>query len=289
MPELPEVETIRRQLDSVLRKKKITGIEIRLPKLIKGPFFNIKKIVTWVTVERIIRRAKLLIVQLSNSYSLIIHLKMTGQLIYKHVGQLKIGGHPIKGGANDLPNKFTQAIFTFSDSSKLFFNDIRKFGYFRLIQTNNLDDLFRKENFGPEPLDDAFTLEVFKRLLSRRKKAKIKQLIMDQTQIAGLGNIYATEVCFYAGIRPTRVAGRLSKKEQEKLFNSIIDILKNAVKKQGTSSNTYVDAYGQPGKYVPLLRVYGRKGESCYKCKTTIKSINLGGRGTTFCPKCQRR
>jgi len=286
MPELPEVETIKRQLAVALRNKKINRLEIRLPKLIKGSVFDFKKKVIGSKIENVGRRAKLLLLNLSNGYSVIIHLKMTGQLIFKKPGQEKIGGHPIKNGSRDLPNKYTQAIFSLSGKSKLFFNDIRKFGYFRLVKTKDLASIFEKNKFGPEPFD--VDLRIFENILSARKKSKIKQVLLDQTVIAGLGNIYATEACFYAGIKPTRIVGRLSRSEKEKLLGVIQSILRNAIKKQGTSSNTYVDAYGGPGSYFPLLKVYGRKGESCFKCKSKIKAIVMGGRGTTYCPNCQK-
>jgi len=288
MPELPEVETIRRQLYSELKKKKITGIEIRLPRLVRGSVLSFKKGVLGSTVTDVRRRAKILILHLSNGFSIIIHLKLTGQLIYKKKNKVKIGGHPIKDGDKDLPNKYTQAIFIFKDGSKLFFNDLRKFGYFRLAKTTDLETMFQKEKFGPEPLDKRFTLEVFQALLNKKKITKIKPLLMDQTFMAGLGNIYATEACFEAGIKPTRPAGLLKPAKVIVLFKAVKRILLEAIKKQGSSSNTYVDAYGQPGGYVPLLKVYGRKGRPCRRCRTKIKSINLAGRGTAYCPKCQK-
>jgi len=288
MPELPEVETIRRQLATVLKRKTIKKVEIRLAKMIKGPSVLFKKNIKKARVTAVRRRAKIIILELSNGFTIFIHLKMTGQLVYKKKKIIRSGGHPINGGVEDLPNKFSHIFFTFTDGSRLFFNDIRQFGYLRLIRTEKVNDFFQELKLGPEPLDNKFSLTVFKDLLSKRKKTKIKQLLLDQTFIAGLGNIYATEVCFMTGLKPTRPAGRLKQAEINKLFKAIKKILLTAIKKQGTSSNTYMDAYGQPGRYVPLLKVYGRQGEKCYRCcKAVIKSVLLGGRGTAFCPKCQ--
>lgn len=288
MPELPEVETVRSQLASVIAKKKIKDINIRMSKLIKSPLAQFKREVINSTIKTVKRRAKILIIELNNGYSILIHLKMTGQLVYKDKGTIRGGGHPIKDGIKDLPNKYSHIFFIFTDGTKLFFNDLRQFGYMRLVRTQDLNSLFEKSNLGPEPLGDHFSYEDFDKLLKNKKNSKIKPLLMDQTFISGIGNIYAIESCFAAGIKPTRRVATLSKSEKKKLYQNLLRILKLAIKKQGTSAKNYVDAYGEPGNYVPLLKVYGRKGEPCLKCGTTIKSIHLGGRGTTYCLKCQK-
>lgn len=288
MPELPEVETIRLELDKVLRNQKIKDVEVRLPKTIRGSVFSFKKILAGLKLLSVGRRAKLIIINFSNNNSVIIHLKMTGQLVYRHGRQMKIGGHPIKDGVNQLPNKFTQVIFNFNNSGTLFFNDVRKFGYMQLLPTAKLVSLFEKSNYGLEPLGQDFTLEKFREMLKKKKSLRIKPLLMDQTFIAGIGNIYAVESCFAAGIRPTRRAGSLSLKEIAKLYQSIRTILARAIQKRGTSSKNYVDAYGNPGGYVPSLKVYGRAGKKCFRCGTEIKNMTLGGRGTAYCPHCQK-
>lgn len=288
MPELPEVETVRSQLATELKNKKIKGLEIRKPKLIKSPVFGFKKNVIGAKIIGVARRAKLLIINLSNGYSILIHLKMTGQLVYRNKKILKVGGHPIKDGTKDLPNKYSHVIFLMSDGGKLFFNDLRQFGYLKLVKTNKLIDIFKKLKLGPEPLDKSFSYKFFNELLAQRNKSKIKPLLMDQTFLAGIGNIYANEACFAAGIDPRRSVDSLTTKEKKDLYKSIIRILKLAVKKQGTSSKNYVDAYGNPGSYVPMLKVYGRQGKKCLKCKKEIQSMKLAGRGTNYCSKCQK-
>lgn len=289
MPELPEVETIRRQLATVLEGKKIRAVEVRLPKLIKGSAVLFKKHVVGAAITEVRRRAKLLIFGLSNGCSIIVHLKLTGQLIYQKKKVVAVGGHPIKDGHKNLPHRYTHLIVTFTDGGQLFFNDLRQFGYWKLVKTAELEKLFQEGTFGPEPLDEAFTLDVFRALLARRRTTNIKPLLMDQSFIAGVGNIYATEACFYAGVKPTRPASQLKPAEIAKLFTALKTILRQAIAKQGASADTYVDAYGQPGEYVPFLKVYGRGGQPCGRCGTTIQSISLGGRGTTFCPHCQPR
>lgn len=274
MPELPEVETIRRQLEKEIKGKKIIDVEIKVPKLVKAPLLTFKKAAAGSNIINFRRRAKLIIFDLSNSYSFLIHLKLTGQLITKN--------------KEDKPEKYTHVIFYFSDDTKLFFNDLRKFGYIKLIETKKLDKELEKEKFGPEPLSKEFTLELFKELLNKKKVSKIKPLLMDQTFIAGVGNLYAAEVCFYAGVRPTRPAGLIKQEETKKLYDGIKKILKEAIKRQGSSVDTYVDIHGKKGGYIPFLKVYGRKGEKCFRCGTKIQMVNLAGRGTYFCPKCQK-
>jgi formamidopyrimidine-DNA glycosylase len=287
MPELPEVETIRRELARVLIGKKITQVVVNLPKAIRGSVAAFRQKITRAKIKSVGRRAKLAVFSLSNGYSFVVHLKMTGQLIYQRQKVLKVGGHPIKDGARDLPNKFTQVIFRLADGGALFFNDVRKFGFLQLMTTAELENFFQKNKYGPEPLLDSFTLSVFSSLLKKKTTTKIKPLLMDQTFIAGVGNIYATESCFYARLNPTRTVDSLKPQEVKKLDTGLRSILKNAVHKKGTSMSNYVDAYGQPGNYVPSLKVYGREGESCPRCRATIKNITLGGRGTTYCPRCQ--
>ena len=274
MPELPEVETIRRQLFKVLKNKKIIDVEIKVPKMVRAPLLTFKKNVVGSKIFDIGRKAKLLIIGLSNGFSLLIHLKLTGQLIVKN--------------EKDKPEKYTHFIFYFSDGTKLFFNDLRKFGFINIIKTVNLEKQLEKEKFGPEPLEKGFTLKLFKNLLEQKKISKIKPLLMDQTFIAGIGNIYAAEACFYAGIKPTRPAGSLKLEQIKKLHEGIKKILKEAIRKKGSSVNAYVDTHGRKGKYVPFLKVYDRKGEKCVRCGAKIKMIKLAGRGAYFCPKCQK-
>ncbi len=288
MPELPEVETIRRELARVLIGKKITQVIVNLSKAVRGSVAVFRKKISGAKIKSVGRRAKLAIFSLSNGYSFVVHLKMTGQLIYQRQKVLKVGGHPIKDGTRDLPNKFTRVIFHLADGGTLFFNDVRKFGFLQLMPTAELENFFKRNKYGPEPLSDNFTFSVFLSLLKKKRATKIKPLLIDQTFIAGVGNIYATEICFYARLNPSRTVGSLKPREVKKLYRGLKSILKNAVNKKGTSMNNYVDAYGQSGNYVSSLKVYGRKGESCPRCGATIKNIILGGRGTTYCPRCQK-
>lgn len=274
MPELPEIETIKRQLSKKLQGKKITDIEIRFQKILKGiTAKNFKKVVKEAKIKNIGRRAKLVLITLSTSNTLIIHLKLTGRLLFV--------------SKKTEPTKHTRIIFYLSSGGKLFFEDIRKFGFIKAVPTEDLELFFQKERFGPEPLEKGFSLKIFKELLIKKSRSKIKPLLMEQKFIAGVGNIYSSEACFCAGILPTRIAGSLKDEEIKKLYNCLRKILRAAIKTKGSSVDAYRDVSGQKGKYEPFLKVYGRGGEKCLKCGNIIKTTRLGGRGTAYCGKCQ--
>jgi formamidopyrimidine-DNA glycosylase len=289
MPELPEVETIRRDLARVIIGKTIAKITINNAGSIKPTTTKqIKKDLLDATIINTARRAKILILTLDTENHLLVHLKMTGQLIYQpsKVKKLVIGGHPQKGGLDNLPNKFTRAIFEFTDGSVLYFNDLRKFGWLRVATAGELEEI--KLKHGPEPLAREFTLPYFETLLKRYSKRPIKALLLDQKLIAGLGNIYVDESLFLAKILPNKKAGLIRKPKAAKLFSAIIETLKLAIKKKGTSSRNYRRADGGEGGMFKYLKVYGRAGRPCHACATPIKKIKFAGRGTHFCPKCQK-
>lgn len=266
MPELPEVETIKRDLEKIILNKKISRVIIHNPAVIRQiQPDKFKKELEGATVKNILRKAKVLILELSNGKSLVIHLKMTGQLVYP-------------GDA-----KKSRVSFYLSDGKILDFNDQRLFGELRLL--DDWQDLKFIQGLGPEPF--GLGIEKFKEMLTK-KKTKIKTLLMDQTFISGIGNLYAAEGLFRAGIHPERAAASLSDKEKERLFNSIKDVLSAAIKYGGSSVDDYVRVSGERGDYARHHKVYGREGKPCLVCKTPIKRISLGGRGTYFCPKCQK-
>lgn len=266
MPELPEVETIKRALEKVVKDKKIIEVIINNPKVIKEPNpQDFIKGLKGATIKGVLRKGKLLILELSNGKSLAIHLKLTGQLIYP-------------GDA-----KLSRVSFKLSDNKFLDFRDQRLLGELRLV--DNWQSLKFIQGLGPEPFE--ISEEKFKEMLSI-KKTKIKSLLMDQTFICGIGNLYAAEALFRARIHPERQAASLSDKEKEHLFKEIKDTLSEAIKYKGSSVDQYVQLSGEPGDYVKYHKVYGREGKPCLVCKTPIKRIDLGGRGTYFCPKCQK-
>jgi len=285
MPELPEVETIVRDLDKILRNKKISNIQA-LDKKVFQLSKKSAKTVTGRLIKEVKRRAKMIIIKLSNDNFLVIHLKMTGQLVFQSKTSLIAGGHPISHIGKTLPNKFTRVIFIFSDGSKLYFNDVRRFGWLKSVDEKTLSRL--SDDLGIEPLSPAFSLENFEEILAHKKSTTIKQALMDQKYLSGLGNIYTDEALFVARIKPMRLVKSLKPDEIEKLWRAIPKILKYAIKHRGTSFNDYVDAQGEVGNFIRYLKVYGREGEPCQECGGVIKKIKLGGRGTHWCDACQK-
>jgi len=267
MPELPEVETIKRDLEKTILGKKIIGVYVHNPKVIREPApAAFKKFLEGQTIKNILRRAKLLILELSNGSALTIHLKMSGQLVLR---QKTLGTN-------------SRVAFHLSSGETLDFNDQRLFGELRL-----LDD-WKKLKFvqalGPEPFD--LTFSDFKDMLSKRK-TKIKPLLMDQSFISGIGNLYAAEILFWAKINPQRSAQSLTKEEKEILYKEIKEVLSDAIKHGGSSVDDYVRVSGKNGDYSRFHQVYGRADKSCFVCGNPIKRITQAGRGTYFCAKCQ--
>jgi formamidopyrimidine-DNA glycosylase len=277
MPELPEVETIRRELSPLLVGKQIAKVKVLWPKTVVP--LTSKQFSTKLRGQQIVsvtRRAKILIIKLSGPWSLVFHLKMTGQLIYQ----------PTIGGTDNLPNQFTRLVITFTDASQLFFNDLRKFGWARLVLDEHLALLTNP--YGPEPLSAKFTAHFLQELFLRYPNRTVKQILMDQSLIAGLGNIYADEACFLAGVLPIRQAKTLNRPQTEKLHQAIVAVLKLSIKKKGTSTRNYVRSSGRPGGFVAHLKVYGQAKAPCKVCQTPIIKIKHLGRGTHYCPRCQQ-
>ena len=286
MPELPEVETIRRDLEKKIIGKKIVAVLILQKKSVHHSADKFKKVLIGDRISTINRRGKLLYLSFQKSLLfLLIHLKMTGQLIYRQRDKIVAGGHSLGCIDSELPNKFTRMVVKFSDGSELFFNDLRRFGYLKLVTAEEKEDILR-QSFGIEPLTADFKYQSFVRLFLKRKTT-IKALLMNQKLIAGIGNIYADEVCFCAAIRPNRRVDKISKSEKKKLIGCISKILLLSIQHRGTTFNSYVDCDGHTGNFVHLLKVYGRDGKMCKRCGGIIKKIRVGGRGTHFCPKCQ--
>lgn len=267
MPELPEVETIKRELEKAVKGKKIVEVIISNSKVIKEPRKGeFVKGLEGKTIKSILRKGKLLILELSSGKSLTIHLKMTGQLVYSGDGER------------------SRISFKLSNGKLLDFNDRRLLGELRLV--DDWKSLKFVKELGPEPFD--LTVPKFKQMLAN-KKTKIKPLIMDQKFISGVGNLYAVEVLFRAKIHPEKSAASLSDKQKEVLFKKIKEVLRKAISHKGSTLDQYVQLSGKPGGYVKYHKVYNRKGSPCVVCRTPIKRITLGGRGTYFCPKCQRK
>ncbi|HPS40615.1 MAG TPA: bifunctional DNA-formamidopyrimidine glycosylase/DNA-(apurinic or apyrimidinic site) lyase [Candidatus Woesebacteria bacterium] len=285
MPELPEVESIRRKLNLVLLNRQIQQIEVLRDKSFLS-FSSLAIEISNQTVLEVRRRAKILQIVLSGKRDLLIHLKMTGQLIFVDTsGQRVGGGHPTADWVNDLPTKHTRVIFTFADGSRLFFNDMRVFGWIRSPLKQDVDKEF--VNYGPDVNDPNLTVD-YLLTQAQRRFIPIKQFIMDNKVLSGVGNIYASEALFAVGINPQRPAREISAKEMTKLLQAMQVIIERSIQLGGTTfDGKYVGVDGFAGGFQSELKVYGRSGKPCLKCGTEIQKIKQAGRGTFFCPTCQ--
>lgn len=286
MPELPEVETVRRGLYELIIGKRIISEKHDTEKGFPNTPADVSGFLIEATITDVRRRAKVLMIDLSSGYSLVIHLKMTGQLVY--VGATRFGaGHPNDSLVHDLPDKSTRVTLTFADNTKLFFNDQRKFGWMRLMPTVEIPNINFMQKVGPEPLADDFTAEAFTERFSRRAKTTIKAALLDQSVVAGVGNIYADESLWGAKIHPSRRAETITQQEFALLYSELREVMNLAVEKGGSSNQNYVNAEGKKGGYMDFARVFRREGLPCPRCGTTIEKLRVAGRGTHICPHCQ--
>ncbi len=275
MPELPEVETIKLQLEKYIKGSKIVDIEILNPKyeiLNKSEIINSK-------ITNIRRFAKQLSIDLDNKYSILIHVKMTGQLIY--IGDKLKANNLSKKVIGGINGKHTHVVFQLDDGA-LYYNDVRQFGWVKIVKSEELI----VNNFAPEPLKD-LTLEYFTNLLSKSRR-NIKVLLMDQSKIGGIGNIYANDALWLAKIRPQRIANSVQIDEQKALYKAIHTVLKAGLKYGGASEFAFVTPDGKEGEYQNHTLVYGHTGQLCSNCKKQkIEKFFLGSRGTYWCKLCQ--
>lgn len=287
MPELPEVETLKLGLQKYLVGHKIQDIEVRVAKIFQGH----PKDVIGAKVIDIKRVGKGLIIELDNDFDLAVHLKLTGQLVYRGKETSNITVSPKAGGT--LPSKYSHVIFTLDKGAMLYYNDLRRFGWVKVIKKMELKNLPFFKEMGPEPYKKTdlnhpvLTLSDFKSII-QKSGLVIKVLLMDQKRIGGIGNIYANEALFKAGIDPRRKANSLSEKEIEILYKEMFEVIEKAIGYGGSSDVNFINVLGQEGDYQEHFLAYDREGQKCSICGGTIKKIFLGGRGTYFCPKHQK-
>ncbi len=287
MPELPEVETVRIGLQHLLPKRTVASVDFDVQKSFPNSETDVASFLVGADIVRINRRAKVLIIELSSGYSLIIHLKMTGQLVF--VGKERFGaGHPNDSLIGQLPDKSTRLTLVFTDGSKLFFNDQRKFGWARLLPTVEVPNIDFMKKLGPEPLESEFTAQVFAERLQRRKKSGIKAVLLDQSVLAGVGNIYADESLWAAKIHPETKVMDIPKIKLTLLYAELIAVLRLSIEKGGSSDRNYVNAEGKKGSYISFAKVFRKEGTPCQRCGTTIEKTRVAGRGTHICPACQK-
>lgn len=274
MPELPEVETVKRSLEGLITGLCFSEVDLIRPKVVCSPEPQvfIDKL-TGKKVKKIGRRGKYLLIYLGDNLILAIHLRMTGRLVYSP--------------SETPPSKHTHAVFKLSNGFELHFTDIRQFGRMALMEADRLDAWPGLKNLGVEPLSEKFTREFLKKELKRRR-TRIKPLLLDQTFIAGLGNIYADEALYRARISPEKPAASLTPREVARLYQGIREALAEGIANRGTTFRDYVDGRGESGSNQDSLRVYSREGKPCLDCGEPVKRARLGGRSSYFCPKCQK-
>jgi formamidopyrimidine-DNA glycosylase len=288
MPELPEVETVKRGLATLLVGHIIKKVVHDTPKSFPNAPADVEQFLIGAKVIDIRRRAKVLLIDVSSEYTLVIHLKMTGQLVYR--GEAVFGaGHPNDSLVGELPDRSTRVTFELNNNAKLFFNDQRKFGWVRLIPTIEVPNIDFMKKVGPEPLEDSFTDKIFIQRLQRRKNTTIKAAILDQTVLAGIGNIYADEGLWGAKIHPATRVKDVPQNKLKKLFTELRYVLELSIEKGGSTDKNYVNAEGKRGSYIDFARVFRKEGSPCPRHPNIlIEKIRVAGRGTHVCPICQQ-
>lgn len=288
MPELPEVETVRLGLQRLAIGRVFTAVWHDAPKSFPNATTDVEQFLIGAKIVTVRRRAKVLLIDLSTRYTLVIHLKMTGQLVLRGDGVAFGAGHPNDSLIGALPDRSTRVTFAFSDGSHLYFNDQRKFGWIKLLPSLEVPNIDFMKKVGPEPLDADFTSHAFAERFKRRAKTSIKAALLDQTVIAGVGNIYADESLWGAKIHPQRLVGTITPKEFERLYTELRAVMTTAIERGGSTDKNYVNAEGKRGSYLDFAWVFRRQGLPCPRCNTTIIKFKAAGRGTHICPHCQQ-
>ncbi len=277
MPELPEVESLRSLLDRSVAGRTIVGGRIGKKPLRRRVTRDFIADVKGRRIERVARRAKYLLIELSGGLVIVAHLGMSGSITHRDA----------VAGSFGLDPKHDHAEFALDNGTRLVFNDPRRFGILRLMDRASLSTLKELSALGPEPLGSDFTADYLADK-ARGRKVAIKNLLMDQRIVAGVGNIYASEILLRAGVRPTRRSARVTRAEIERIAKAVPQVLGEAIEGRGTTFRNYLDSRGEPGRFATKLLVYGREGESCVKCGTPIRRVIVGQRASFYCPKCQR-
>lgn len=282
MPELPEVETIRRGLDKFILHQKIQNVTILCEKSFRGD----KKWLIGQEIIKVDRRGKALLIQLSNKMWMMVHLRMTGQMIF--VGNEKFAaGHPDQGFTEEMPGRHTRVYFDFENGTHLYFNDQRKFGFIAVMDELGLQEDKFLSRLAPEPWD--MSADAFWEMLQRHKASPIKAAILDQSNIAGVGNIYADEGCFYAKILPWRRCDSLDRDEADLLLEGLCSVMQASIDSGGSTMKDYVQADGTKGSYLEkFAQVFRREGLECRRCGGIIEKTRTAGRGTHYCKGCQK-
>ena len=319
MPELPEVETVRRGLAELLPGRVVARVAVfNSPKSFPNAPADVEQFLYGARVTAVRRRAKVLMIDLDTQYSLVIHLKMTGQLVFRQSSRYSArvssnksrgprnlarnfsadtareiddfaGGHPNDSLIGELPDRSTRVQIDFVDGSRLFFNDQRKFGWVKLLPTDEVKNLPFMQKVGPEPLDSQTRAEDFIQRIHHRQNSMIKPALLDQAVIAGVGNIYADEALWAARLHPQTRVKNVSDQQLNTLFTELRRILQLSIDQGGSTDKNYVDAEGRKGNYLTFAHVFRREGQACHRHPDQeVIKLKVGGRGTHICPVCQK-
>lgn len=291
MPELPEVETVARELNKKILNRIFIDVWTDFPKTIKRPknFKLFLKEIKGRRIEKIRRRGKNIIFELSGEKTLLIHQKLTGHLlvgkwIFKNKKWVFAGKGPLK----EKTNTYIHLLFKLDNKEMLALSDLRKFAKVELWDKGDLEENKDFKKIGPEPLEKSFDFSAFKNALSKKKRGKIKQVLMDQNIIAGVGNIYSDEILWRAKIHPFKDVSRLKEEELKKIYKFLKEVLEKSIKLKGESFSDFRTTSGEKGNFDSIRKAYRREGEKCSRCGTVIKRIKMGGRSAHFCPNCQK-
>ena len=289
MPELPEVETTVKGLNSKVLDRTFVGIWTDTEKIIKKPGLNsFEREIKGKKVKKIWRKGKNIIFDLSDNYSLLVHQKMTGHLLYGEWKKVNNEWQPIsKGPLEEKMNSFLHVIFFLDNGKMLALSDLRKFAKVELWKRDELLSSAGFKKIGPEPLNEKFGYNEFKEVL-KNKRGKIKQVLMDQEVIAGVGNIYSSEALWHAKVNPLKDVSDLTEKELKDIYNAIKKVLEIGIKLGGESFSDYRNINGEKGNFDDERKVYRREGEKCSRCGSRIERLKIGGRSAFFCPVCQK-
>lgn len=273
MPELPEVQTVRQGLNKLVKESKIKSVEVLYPKMINIPAEDFEKKLAGKEIIQIDRRGKYLLFRLSDDLTLVSHLRMEGK-------------YEVQPEETERP-KHTNVVFHLTDGRELRYKDTRMFGKMALVKNEDVYKLSGLNKIGPEPTEQDLKFDYMKEIMHKSHR-KIKGFLLDQSKIAGLGNIYCDEVLWLSKINPEQLTNELSDDEIRRLRANIVKEIAAAIKGHGTTVHSYSNAYGEAGQFQNQLHAYGRKDEKCERCGTTMEKIKVAQRGTTFCPKCQK-
>lgn len=282
MPELPEVQTIVSQLEAKIVGKTIKSVWSDWAKAVRPSLATFVKKVVGAKISGVRRIGKHIVIDLSHDHSIVIHLKMTGHLLVKTKKNRE------SDAFKDPYNQFIHHRITCADKTTLEFSDMRKFGWMEVMKTREVEKLSSIAALGVDALSPRFTSKTFDEILEKRGKMKIGVLLLNQSLIAGIGNIYRSEALFVAGVLPQRLVAGLSPEERRRVFKAIGFVLRRAIRFRGTSDGDFRDTDGLPGGFKRRLGVYGQEGKPCPKCGTIVERLKLGQRSVFFCPVCQR-